>query len=85
MATKMGFCSDLFTPPAPVRTITNPDETLIGFDSGRGLSFANATRNIVILGQTGAGKTESAVIPAIRSLLAAGFGGIILDLTSSPA
>ena len=80
MSARIGFCSDLFTPSAPVKTLAHPDETLIQFDSSRGLSFANATRNILILGQTGAGKTESAVVPGISALLAAGFGGIILDI-----
>ncbi len=80
MKTRMGFCSYLYAQPVQSDTVDCSTDALLRFDSGRNLSFANATRNIAVLGQTGAGKTESAVIPAIRSLLAAGFGGIILDV-----
>ena len=80
MSTRMGFCNYLYSQPVRTKTVVNSTDALLQFDSGRILSFDNATRNIAVLGQTGAGKTESSVIPAIRSLLAAGFGGVILDI-----
>ncbi|MBO4313630.1 MAG: type IV secretory system conjugative DNA transfer family protein, partial [Desulfovibrio sp.] len=78
----MGFCA--VHNPVIVRADGHPSgNDLLRFDSGRRLTFAQALRNILILGQTGSGKTTSVVLPSVRSLLAAGFGGLILDVKGS--
>ncbi len=43
------------------------------------LSFDDATRNVLVLGATGQGKTESILKPAADKLISSGCAGLILD------
>lgn len=44
------------------------------------VSFDDATRNILVLGGTGRGKTESIMLPAASQLIEQGANGLILDV-----
>lgn len=44
------------------------------------LTFDDGTRNILVLGATGAGKTEGVMIPALRALIKSESPGLVLDV-----
>ena len=48
-------------------------------DSSYEISFDDATRNVVVLGGTGRGKTESIMLPAAGRMIGNGCTGLILD------
>lgn len=72
-------------PRQPVRS-DNPDVPkqdipyLLRFNDGTGITMADANYNVIALGSTGSGKTSSAILPAAKSLLEAGYGGLIVDI-----
>lgn len=73
----MGFLLPLSTAKPAAR---NTQDCLFAFDNGHSISFAEATRSTLVIGGTGSGKTSSLVLPMCRSLLQAGFGGLIIDV-----
>lgn len=80
----MGFCAVYDAPRAKGKPYSPPSgDELLRFDSGLAISFEQALRNILIIGQTGSGKTTAAILPIIRSLLAGGCGGLVLDVKGS--
>lgn len=54
--------------------------TMLDFDSGESVSFEDARHNMLVLGTTGSGKTASIILPAAERLIAAGFGGLVVDI-----
>ena len=66
--------------PAADSTAIPDSETLLEFDSGRRMTFAQGTRSTLVIGGTGSGKTASVVLPMASNLIRAGFGGLILDV-----
>jgi len=69
------------TPPQkPSRGPIDPLHILLRFDSGKLISFMDALCHLLILGTTGAGKTQSAVLPMLWRLIQAGYCGLVADL-----
>lgn len=77
----MGFLAPISVsrPALPLPAIRE-EETMLEFDSGNAISFADGTHNTLIVGSTGSGKTSSAVLPACDALIRAGYGGLIVDI-----
>ena len=71
----IGFIS---APMAEKPKAHNMDNRLFTFDSGRGITFEEATRSTLVMGGTGSGKTSSLVLPMCRNLIKAGFAGLII-------
>ena len=59
-------------PPCPA--------AMLQFDGGESVAFEDARHNTLVLGTTGSGKTASIILPAAERLIAAGFGGLIVDI-----
>lgn len=59
-----------------------PDDRrcMLRFDSGRGVSFADATHHVLVTGSTGSGKTASVILPSLARLFAEGHGGLLIDI-----
>lgn len=59
-----------------------PDQenTLLRFDSGRRITFDDATHHLLALGTTGSGKSWSVMFPALFRLLKSGAFGLIIDI-----
>ena len=55
-------------------------DALLQFDGGESVSFEDARHNTIVLGTTGSGKTASIILPAAQRLIAAGFGGLVVDI-----
>ena len=55
-------------------------ESLLRFDSGRGVTFCDACHHLLTLGTTGSGKTASVILPALQSLIRQGRCGLIIDI-----
>ena len=80
---KIGFLS-----PAETTSVSTPAaapahlaaDDLFRFDSGRTLDFLEGTFNVLIAGATGRGKSKSVVEPCLDQLIAAGHGGIVIDV-----
>ena len=75
----IGFLAEVqrkSTPSQPVDQVG----TIITFDSGDRINFADAAGNVMVTGATGRGKTTGAVVPMLDSLISAGFGGIAIDV-----
>ena len=53
---------------------------MLQFDGGESVAFEDARHNTLVLGTTGSGKTASIILPAAERLIAAGFGGLIVDI-----
>lgn len=66
--------------PKGTRQACVPSEMLLTFDGGGGISLHEATHNAIALGSSGTGKTSSVILPALRSLLQAGYAGLIVDI-----
>lgn len=62
-----------------------PQSHLLCFDGGETVSFADAAHNTLVLGTTGSGKTSCVILPAAERLVAAGFGGVIIDVKGNMA
>lgn len=78
----LGFCCPAANPetePVKLKT-TMPEDCLLCFDGGEQVSFADATHNNIVMGTTGSGKSTQIILPALASLIKAGFGGVILDV-----
>lgn len=77
----MGFVSAKASDSANKQSVYEPEsDTLVAFDEGESISFADASHNMITLGTTGSGKTMQIVLPAACSLIKAGFGGLIVDV-----
>lgn len=79
-ARSMGFLASVRQAAADREPARPP---LWTFDGGETVSFADAAHNTLVLGTTGSGKTTSAILPAADRLIAAGFGGVIIDVKGS--
>lgn len=79
MSLPIGFTARRNTAPV-VSAVPPCSKTLFVLDSGRHLSMENAIRSTSAIGGTGSGKTTSVVLPMADSLIAGGFGGLILDV-----
>lgn len=78
----LGFCASKDNAPKPEKEV--PDtECLLKFDSGQSLSFEDGLHHLLCLGTTGSGKTMSLMAPALRSHIAAGHGGLVIDIKGS--
>ena len=77
--TRIGFLTASQTAPAAVRQSPDP-AALLQFDGGEFVNFEDARHNCLVLGTTGSGKTASIILPAAERLIAAGFGGLIVDI-----
>jgi hypothetical protein len=73
----IGFLSETAVKEMPV---TDPGKTMVAFDSGNVVTFAEACMHTIVSGTTGIGKTSSVILPAVRNLLKAGFSGLVLDI-----
>ena len=81
--TPVGFLRPHVPPapaPAPAAEPINPNDAVITYDDGSGLSRDTACRNVLVTGQTGSGKTTSVIIPIAKNLIKFGLGGIIFDV-----
>lgn len=58
----------------------NEDELMLQADSGRGITFGDATHHLIILGTTGSGKTHSVYLPTLNKLIEARKCGLIVDI-----
>ena len=77
----MGFVSAKASDSANKQSVYEPEsDTLVAFDEGESISFADASHNMITLGTTGSGKTMQIILPAACSLIKAGFGGLIVDV-----
>ena len=74
---KIGF---LASPEKPEETVPPTKNCMLCFDSGHGITFNDGVYHLILLGTTGAGKTASGFLPAVRHLLAAGHRGILVDV-----
>lgn len=63
----------------------NVNDILLTFDNGETISFADASHNMIVLGTTGSGKTTQVILPALNSLIRAGFGGVVIDVKGNVA
>lgn len=77
--TRIGFLTASHHAPAAVRQSPDP-AALLQFDGGEFVNFEDARHNCLVLGTTGSGKTASIILPAAERLIAAGFGGLIVDI-----
>lgn len=75
----MGFHVPIKAPKV-TRQQADPAEMLLTFDGGGGISLHEATHNTIALGSSGTGKTSSVILPALRSLLQAGYAGLVVDV-----
>lgn len=80
----MGFLAAR-TPRAQILPPPKPSSHLLCFDGGETVSFADAAHNTLVLGTTGSGKTSCVILPAAERLVAAGFGGVIIDIKGNMA
>lgn len=78
-ARRIGFLTAPQTAPAAARQVPRP-AALLQFDDGESVTFEDARHNTLVLGTTGSGKTASIILPAADRLVAAGFGGLIVDI-----
>lgn len=60
--------------------ISENDEILVQFDSGEGVTLDDALCHTVVTGTTGSFKTWSLIYPALRNMLRANLGGLIVDI-----
>lgn len=85
----MGFLADLKATPScrkkPEKPVVLPDpqDLVVSFDSGKGLTFADSLHHAICFGTTGSGKTASILLPAINRILKAGYGLIMGDIKGS--
>lgn len=64
----------------PARAKVKEDEIFLSLDSGRFITFADATHHLLTLGSTGSGKSQTVIYPALQKLLRAGSFGLIIDI-----
>lgn len=76
----IGFLAQAKTSEAKSCAPTDPSDLLLQFDSGDGISLHEATHNTLALGSSGTGKTSSVILPALNSLLKAGYAGLVVDI-----
>lgn len=76
----MGFIAQLKKKETRLAYRPNDAEILIAFDSGRSITFDDATTHMVVFGTTGSGKTSGVVLPCIDRLIAGGHGGLFIDI-----
>lgn len=76
----IGFHVPTKAPQAKHRKASDPADMLLQFDSGDGISLHEATHNTIALGSSGTGKTSSVILPALHSLLRAGYAGLVVDI-----
>lgn len=57
-----------------------PENCLLHFDSGNGISFEDARYHLLVMGTTGSGKTASVVLPSLLKLIKGGHCGLIVDI-----
>lgn len=57
-----------------------PEDCLLRFDDSEQVSFADAAHYSTVLGKTGSGKSVPPILPALGSLIHAGFAGVVLDV-----
>ncbi|SHH47228.1 helicase HerA domain-containing protein [Ferrimonas marina] len=62
------------------RSIGYHEDTQADGNNEAGLSLNDLTRNLLVLGGTGSGKTRSVFLPATRSLLEQDCAGLVLDI-----
>lgn len=55
-------------------------QCMLRFDSGRGVTFADAGHHVCVFGTTGSGKTASVVLPGLYWLMRAGHCGLLVDI-----
>lgn len=60
-----------------------PQPPIYRFDTELGITMPEALHNVLILGGTGRGKTESLVAPMVDALLGMGLGGLIIDVKNT--
>lgn len=56
------------------------EDVLLRFDSGRCITFDDATHHLLALGTTGSGKSASVIFPALYRLIGSGAFGLIIDI-----
>lgn len=71
------------TPVPSVQATIDSSDFLIRYDNDLGLDIKSATHHVFISGATGTGKTASAVLPLLESLMRKGHGGIIIDVKNN--
>lgn len=76
---QMGFLAKRVTKGKTVPQITN-ENCVLRFDSGNGVSQADASHHMLVMGTTGSGKTASVVLPVLQQLIAAGHCGLVVDI-----
>ena len=73
----IGFCG---SPQKSAFTASDPENLLLQFDSGAGITFADSVYHMIALGTTGSGKTQSAMLPALKRHIEHGNSGIVIDV-----
>ena len=71
------FCARVDKPLPPV---PDPTNLLLQFDSGSGITFQDSVYHMLTLGTTGSGKTQSAMLPALKRHIEPGNSGIVIDV-----
>lgn len=77
----IGYVKDSFS--EEVETIIDSASYLLNYDNGRGLDPEGGQHHVYVNGATGAGKTRSAILPMLESLIRNGLGGIIIDVKNN--
>lgn len=73
----IGFCGSFQKPTLPAPA---PETLLLQFDSGAGITFQDSVYHLLTLGTTGSGKTQSAMLPALKRHIERGNSGIVIDV-----
>ena len=77
---RIGFLTTPHPVPAATPQRAHDPAALLQFDDGEVVNFEDARHNCLVLGTTGSGKTASIILPAAERLIAAGFGGFVVDI-----
>lgn len=59
------------------------EDVILRFDSGRTITYKDATHHTIVLGTTGSGKTQSVIFPALFSLYKINATGLVMDIKGS--
>ncbi len=57
-----------------------PENLLLEFDSGRGITFDSSLRHLLVTGTTGSGKTRSVMLPILKRHIESGNCGFVVDV-----
>jgi len=78
MGREIGFYANLSSGSEKLKK--NPEDCLIRFDSGNGITFEDARHHILVMGTTGSGKTADVILPVLERMMAKGHSGVIVDV-----